>query len=88
MFLYSRVSTPQHFSKRFTLYSLANQFKHYLDFSEKHPATIKLMHEDYSYTHIYHCLQPGTQSYRYLNWSNGEQTNLPKVGDSSTGFES
>ena len=32
--------------------------EHHLDFSGKHPAILQLMHKDYSYTNIHHCLQP------------------------------
>ena len=30
--------------------------KHHLKFFWKHPAMLQLMHEDYSYTNIHHCL--------------------------------
>jgi len=33
-------------------------------------ATLQLMHEDYSYTNIHHCLEPESHSHSWINWSN------------------
>ena len=48
---YSAASSPQDFSKCFTLL-----VTHHLVFSGKHPAMLQLLCEDYSYTDIHHCL--------------------------------
>ena len=61
----------------------------HIDFSGKHFATVKLLHEDCSCIHTYHRLQPmGISSLCWMNWSNVEWTNLPKARHGSPGFES
>ena len=49
------VSNPRDCSKCFKLHSWRIcSVKHHLDFGVKHPATLQLMHNDYSYTFVNH----------------------------------
>ena len=67
----SAVSNSQYCSKPLHITPWQTcSIEHHLGFSGKHSAIWQLIHDDYSYTNIHHCLQPGTHSYSWMNWSN------------------
>ena len=60
--------------------------KHHLDFCGKHPAMLQcawrlLIHK------YHHCLQPSTRSDSWVNWSNVQWTNLPKIKSKAYNLE-